>query len=73
MIVDSLDGVPENLREHYSERDGKFQLQVQGAFSVIDRDKVSGLYQRGILSISLPKLADRRKRSRIIEIKEVEG
>ena len=40
VIVDSLDGVPEGSREHYVERDGKFQLDLTGAFSQIDRDKL---------------------------------
>lgn len=40
MIVDSLEEVPEGARGEYEERDGKFQLQVVGAFSQIDRDKL---------------------------------
>jgi hypothetical protein len=41
MIVDSLDELPEDVRAEYEERDGKFQLQVSGAFSKIDRDKLT--------------------------------
>ena len=40
VIVDSLDDVPEGAREHYQERDGKFELDLTGAFSQIDRDNL---------------------------------
>ncbi len=40
MIVDTLEDVPEGAREHYEERDGKFQLDLKGGFSQIDRDKL---------------------------------
>ena len=38
VIVDSLDDVPESIRDEYVERDGKFVLQLDGAFSTLDRD-----------------------------------
>jgi hypothetical protein len=40
VIVESLDDVPEGAREHYQERDGKFELDLTGAFSQIDRDNL---------------------------------
>ena len=40
MLVDSLEEVPEGAREQYEERDGKFQLQVDGVYSAIDRNKL---------------------------------
>lgn len=42
MVVESLDEVPAEAREHYNERDGKFELDVTGAFSQIDRDTLQG-------------------------------
>ena len=42
VIVDSLDDVPEGAREHYAERDGKFELDLTGAFSTLDRDALMG-------------------------------
>jgi len=40
MVVESLEDVPSEAHSFYEERDGKFQLQVDGAFSVIDRNKL---------------------------------
>lgn len=38
VMVDSLDSVPESIRDEYVERDGKFVLQLNGAYSMADRD-----------------------------------
>ncbi len=40
MIVESLDSVDEAFRGEYVERDGKFVLDVTGAFSEVDRNKL---------------------------------
>ncbi len=40
MIVESLDSVGEAFRGEYVERDGKFVLDVTGAFSEVDRNKL---------------------------------
>ena len=38
VTVDSLDSVDEAFRGEYEERDGRFVLQLNGAFSQVDRD-----------------------------------
>jgi len=40
VIVDSLEDVPEPIREEYVERDGRYELQLDGAVSVADRDRL---------------------------------
>lgn len=42
VIVESLDNVPEAFHGEYVERDGKFVLELKGAFSQIDRDALQG-------------------------------
>ncbi len=51
VVVDSLDDVDEAFRGEYEERDGKFQLQLTGAFSEIDRNKLTESLnkERGLL------------------------
>ncbi len=45
MIIESMEDVDEPLRELYVERDGKFELDVTGVFSTLDRDKLRGSLQ----------------------------
>jgi len=41
VIVESLDEIPEAIRDEYQETDdGKYVLQLNGAFSQVDRDKL---------------------------------
>jgi len=40
VILDSLDDVPEAVQSEYVEKDGKFVLQLDGAYSAIDRDNL---------------------------------
>ncbi len=56
MIVESLDSVDEAFRGEYVERDGKFVLDVTGAFSEVDRNK---------LQDSLRKERDEHKTTRV--------
>lgn len=42
MILASLEGVDDTTAALYKERDGKFELQVEGGFSQIDVDKLRG-------------------------------
>jgi len=40
VVLDSLDDVPEAIHSEYVEKDGKFVLQLDGAFSAVDRDNL---------------------------------
>ncbi len=41
--------------------------------STVDQDAIQGVYGRGVLVITLPRLIDRRKTTRQIPIKETKG
>lgn len=46
VVVESLDNVPEAIREEYVERDGRYVLELNGAFSVEDRDRLQGALKK---------------------------
>ena len=46
VIVDSVDDLPAEVREHYKERDGKYVLELDGAFSQMDRDALQTSLQK---------------------------
>lgn len=56
--VDSLDGLPEGVREHYVERNGKFEIVVTGAKTQGDVDRVmqSLVKERGEHDVTKAKL-----------------
>lgn len=41
MVVDSLEGLPEDVAKEYAEKDGKFHIQVEGMKSVDDFTKLN--------------------------------
>lgn len=45
-ILDNLDGVPEALHGEYVEKDGKFELQVEGMKTQGDIDRINGALQK---------------------------
>ena len=54
---------------HFSERSyGSFQRAFQLPSSV-DRDRVAADFEKGVLTITLPKTADARKPQKKIEVK----
>ena len=40
-IVDSLDDIPDGIKESYTERNGKYELQVEGMKTQADLDRIS--------------------------------
>ena len=42
MILDSIEGLPEDVAKEYVERDGKFHIQVEGMKTQADIDRIQG-------------------------------
>ncbi len=66
-ILDSLDGVPDPLKTEYIERDGKFELQVEGMKTDADLQRI-----QSALALEKKTHADLQKRVKLLGDRKIE-
>lgn len=77
MVLDSLDGLPEDVAKEYVERDGKFVIQVEGMKTQADIDAISRSLQAARTEAStfkskLQLLGDRKVEDVVAELDKIE-